>query len=476
MNSSIATTDSIGSLNRNLRAIGLYALGTLLISGSNFAATPLLIHLLGTGGFSRWAAIEPLILLIIPLAGLGIQHGLLNQLPRDGSAAQRLLPWHVLSALGMAALLALGMTVSGWPIRLGLLAAGIAAIEGMIVFQIAWWRATGRPGAYAIREGGRAVLIALALAAIALLAGPSLSLDGYLILRLALGATFLLPALLAVNWPWSPDPAKAGKAIAYGLPIVLASAIVVALMNFDRYAVLAIASNADLTAYVAHARLAQILGPALAPFFFWLAPLAVARLHAKTADTGFFGASFFGFASADLALTLALWLLAPALWPILFPGIAFDPLLFGLFLAGMAVFACGNPLSLGSLREGRTTTALVVTGFAALAGLCAIALLAPRWGVHGIAAGKTVGLCAYALGFALHTRRTLSIAYPWPAIAIVTGLTVILAVALYPLAARLAFPAASALAATAAAFVLLAAWSIWRLRPDFAGKTGSAPP
>ena len=448
---------------RNSTGIALYALATLVVSGANFLTAPLLLRLLGTDGFADWARLEPIILLALPLAGFGLQLGLMNLIHDQPDAPGRLMPVHLGFTAGVAAAVA-ALVLAFFGPHIAFAAGMIVLVEGGIVFLIGYWRATNRPGWFAGFEGGRSASVMLVLLAMTLLPAVAVSeVTGYLALRAALGALFLGLALLMTRWRWKPDLPLARRAIGFGLPLVLSSMAVTLIMNFDRYAVDLVARSGGLAAYVAHVKVTQILGSALGPFFIWFAPVAIARLHVGTLHDGFFGRAFYAFSAVNFALGLGLWLVTPVLWSVLFPDIAYAPALMAPLVLGMVVFAAGNPLSVGALREGRTNRALLVTLFAALCGGLSLLVLAPAYGAQGVAWAKALGMLAYTAAFGLHTWRSLRIAYPWGRIGLLCALTVATAFLLTPVMLVVSPLIGTALTSLAAIGVLAVGWAIDRV-------------
>lgn len=449
---------------RHLSAIALYTTATLIVAGSNFLTTPLLLHLLGVDEFARWGLLEPLILTLVPLSGLGLNLGLLNVIAHDREAPSKLLPFH-LGAVGLLAILT-GLVCSiALGVEIGTLIATILIAEGGILFFIAVWRARGRPGLYAGIEGGRAGLLAFVLLVMTVL--PLLSVNelrGYLGLRAGIGVGFFCFALMMTRSSWRPNLAVAKSALFYGFPIALGSVTVAVISNFDRFGVDMVAGTGDVARYVAHVKVTQILGSALAPFFTWFAPLAIRRLKGEDLQDGFLERSFLAFLGVDLALALGLWLIAPSFWPILFAKVPFDPALMGPLLAGMAIFSVGNPLSLGSLREGKTWTALAVTALAFGIGALAVGVLGPLFGATGVAWAKGLAMATYTVAFAVHTIRTLPLRYPWREGAVLVALALGLAFFCGPWIAGLSPLVAFVVASGIAATVLGATWALDRLR------------
>lgn len=445
------------------KSIALYALATAIVSGSNFLLTPLLLRALGVSGFEEWSALEPLVLLAIPLAGLGIQVGLINEMRKDSSVAGRLFPLHIITSLAISGLFFTVLALIGWPRWLSLMAASIVMIEGTIAFYIAFWRVTNRPAAYAVMEGMRAFVILSIIAIIALLLASSMSTENYLVVRLFVGFIFLTLGILSTRWKLKPSIDLGRQAVGYGLPIVIASAAVAVFMNFDRYFLLGFAHDANLAGYVAHIKLVQILGAALSPFFVWFAPIAIRRVSENLGNDRFFGQTFYGFVAVDLALSVGLWIGAPAFWLMLFPDIEYDPKLLALNIIGVAVMSCGNPLGIGSLKEGKTNVALAITLIACVAGFGLMFVLGSAWGTIGVASGKVAAMFLYTILFAAHSRYTLKIDYPWASIVILATASILLALLVGNLTAT-SSPLIGILAASASSLALLASSAAyWRL-------------
>jgi len=444
------------------RSIAFYAIAMLVVAGSNFLTTPLLLRLLGTEGFADWALLEPFILIAMPLAGLGVQMGLLNLIRESPDVAGKLLPVH----LGFAAVFAGLIGVVSYVLLGPTVAACVSVImfvEGGIVFMISFWRVTNRPGWYAIIEGGRSASVMLTLLAMTLLPMAAVSeVTEYLVLRAGFGTLFFGGALIVTRWHWQPDIALARRAIWFGLPLGLSAMSVTMIMNLDRYFVASAVAAHDLSVYVAHVKTTQILGSALAPFFTWFAPVAIARLQTGKLHDGFLGRSFFAFMAVNFALCLGLWLMAPIVWDELFPEAAYSKSLMTPLVLGMVVFAAGNPLSIGCLQEGRTNHALLVTLLAAVTGGIACLALVQHFGAVGVAWAKAFGMTVYTCTFAILTWRRLRITYPWGMITALAAMSGTFAVLLEPIVFNMPALPGMALASFASILVLVAAFAMDR--------------
>lgn len=400
--------------HKHVTSLGLYTLSFLLISGSNFATAPLLLSQLGVEGYAKWAQLEPLILIVIPLAGLGINVGYLHAHGRELNIAGRILPFHFMFATIISLLAFLIIFGFSNNFFFSFFAGIVVLCEGVIVFFIAFWRSNNQPGRFAIFEGGRSFFLVLILSAciLANLVFPATSTE-YLALRAGVGIVALVAGYSFLRWPLCPDWNATKRAIEYGFPIILTSVCVVIIMNFDRYGVLLSEDATMLAAYVGHVKIVQILSSALAPFFAWFAPLAISRLKSGETNDGFLQRSFLYFTVANLCLSLGLWLITPVLWPYVFPTLSYDPNLMLVLLVGTVIFACGNPLSIGTLIEGRTSRSLLFTTISGSIGFLAIVILAPLYGVMGVATGKLLAMLCYSMLFARDTHKTVKISYNW---------------------------------------------------------------
>jgi O-antigen/teichoic acid export membrane protein len=399
-----------------------YALAIALASGSNFLTAPLLLALVGPAGFAHWALVEPLVLALIPIAGFGINYGLMQAVAQRADAPQRviggLLPFHLAASL-LVALIAGGIALASWAPTVALLCAAIVLVEGVIALFITYWRTIDRPGFFALVEGGRAALVVLLLAA-AWVAAPAFisTVPAYMAVRAGVGAAAILLAVAVIRPIGRGTSQDAMAAVRFGFPIVCASVLVSLTTTIDRYAVAHFATLAAISGYVAQVKLVQILGSALAPFFTWFAPVAIRRLPEGEAAHGFFSGSVYAFQAVNACATLGMWFLAPMLWRPLFGALPFDASLFAVLLIGQMIFALGNPVSVGTLRPGKTWQALraTIVTLAVMAAGCLV--LGGLYGPIGVAWGRAIGFGAYTLVLGAGTVRDLGIGFPWARMAV----------------------------------------------------------
>ncbi|NVK05193.1 MAG: hypothetical protein HWD92_10230 [Flavobacteriia bacterium] len=419
------------SIIRRRTDIFWYFLAIFLVAGSNFATTALLVDALGSEEFAIWAKMEPILLLVLPMCGLGIQIGMMNSYQSDSSSPYGLLVPHVSLALTFAIFIA-GLMYFNLHVRdsmlLSIACGGCIFLEGTLIFFVSYWRVINRPKMYAFYEGGRSTAVCLALF---LASSEQVTLLntvlGFLVLRISFAALFLIGACSSFKVQYSFSSLKVKSAIRYGLPIVVSSSFVSVVMNFDRYGVPS-GDDVALTAYVAHVKLAQILGSAVAPFFSWFAPIAIAKINDSSVNDGFVGSVLYWFLVVDMMLAAGLWLFSPALWSMIFPGLTYDFELMAALIFGIAVFSIGNPMSLGTLVNGKTHYSMIITAIASLVGLLVYLLVGYKYGLIGIALSKLTAFGVYAALFIVHTWRNLKIEVNWLALVIVFGVTLFLSV------------------------------------------------
>lgn len=402
--------------SKQLRSISLYVIAIGLASGSNFASAPIVLALLGNEGFASWALIEPLLLIFIPVAGLGANVGILHLIAREGqdvrALGQILVPYLLSAALissicGVLSFLQWGPSVSG-------LAALVVFVEGVLLLFGSFWRATDEPLKFALVEGGRAFAVVLTLIGFLVFSPTVIQTVGdYFVVRVCVGFVALALAIAVTRPALNFSGALTRSAVAFGLPIVTASMIIAVLSTVDRY-VLALSGNGDkVTEYVAHVKLVQILGTAVTPFFAWFAPIAIRRIPEGETAHSFFAMTFYGFICVSMSLAAIMLSFTPLIWPLLFPSVAFDNTLFLILVLGMVLFSAGNPISLATLRPGKTWLAPVTT-LINLA-VCAAACfgLAQLDALLGVAMGRLLAYLSYTAALGWLTVRALNIRYAW---------------------------------------------------------------
>lgn len=401
-----------------LRSIGLYALGVGVVNGVNFVTAPLLLALLGTSEFARWGLLEPILILGITLAGFGLQNSLLRTIRGDVDADRRaveiLLPFYLSSAVVVGISSAFIVWWVGEKGTVALLIGIIVLAEATMAFVATLWRCQDRAGLYVIFEGGRAFIVVMVLLLALYLVSFSFGdIADYLWLRALTVVVAMLVAYIIVRPGWRLDPAEGLSALAYGGPIVLASLCAASLTSIDRYALAIWGDSTTIAAYVAHVKLSQVLGSIVVPFYVWFAPKAVYWLEFDRRDPDFIVTATSIYVTVLAGICASIWLATPTIWPIIFPTIELDQLLFAILLVGAAIYALGNPVSIGVLRPGKTYQALVITLLSTTAGAAASFALAPVLSSIGVSLGRGLGLLLYTALFAINTAVSLKINYRW---------------------------------------------------------------
>jgi O-antigen/teichoic acid export membrane protein len=414
--------------------VALYAISMLLVSAANFLIVPLLILALGNDGFSTWALLEPLALAAIPLAGFGIQFGLMHQGRSSSDAlskafAQLWVPYFAIAGTWGITITALAMAL-GTPMILAVLVGAVVWSEGTLLIFITVFRAQNRPLSYAIMEGGRTVTVLVAMTSIVLASPLEATLSLYLMIRVGAALLALYIAFQLIRPTISISLSSVLLAVRYGAPIVVASMMVVLLTNFDRYALLWIGAEEVITKYTIHSKISQTLAIATSPFYMWFAPLVIRRIHlGKQAHLFFVNAT-----SVALVLTVvaagSLWLIGPLIWVWLFPSAQYSSPLFGVMILGAAAFALGNTFSIGSLAGGQTHYAFLVTGLSLSIGIAAALFIGQSMGPNGVAIGRAIGMLAYTALFAMFTITYLNINYAWSKYVILFAASISVAVSL----------------------------------------------
>lgn len=393
-----------------------YVLAIGIASGANFIATPLLLACLGSEQFARWSLIEPIIVALIPFAGFGISFGLMHTIVRSESperAFGALLPFQLAACLA-GGLLAGFVALSVASPVIAIFCAAIVFAEGTIALHLTFWRACNRPGHFALIEGARAAAVA-GMLALSWGYFPSLitTLSAYLLIRLVIGFAAVGAGTLLISPAGRGEWQNARAAMQFGLPIVCASVLVSLTTTLDRYAVAQFGNAAAITSYVAHVKLVQVIGSALAPFFVWFAPIVVRRLPEGRAAFPFFVTSVYLFQAINGCVTLGMWFLAPLIWQPLFGSILFDGDLFAVLLIGQMIYGLGNPVSIGTMRAGKTWQALVAAATTLIATIGFCLALGYLFGVIGVSWGRVLGFVTYTFVLGAGTAFGMGVQFHW---------------------------------------------------------------
>lgn len=427
--------------NAALKNVALYGVSTLLVSGSNFLTVPLLLALVGREGFSIWSLLEPLILIFLPVAGLGINFGLINAGRKSHSdtrlAAEALILSHALLAAIVGSGVGFCAFLLGTPVKTSALLSGVIALEGTIVFFVALFRAQDRPLHFAGIEGGRTFLTFLIVGGATLVGTIHFDISSYLAVRAVTAMVALVIAVITTKIKFRPSVTITVDAIRYGLPLVAGSLVVAALSSVDRYILSVSGGLMYVAEYTAHAKLAQTVSLATGPFFMWFAPKAIQRMPAGPESNPYFIAcTSYVFIFALMACG-SLQILAPALWPILFPPLEFDFILFSSMIVGVCALAMAPTLGIGCLEPGRTHRALILTLISFVVSIIASALGGYTMGVLGVSLGRSVGFLTYMILYCLSSLVGLRINYPLARYAVLYVLSLFFAIFISDLSVNL---------------------------------------
>ncbi|MET0257527.1 MAG: hypothetical protein ABW179_03015 [Methylobacterium sp.] len=392
-------------LSQIAKPLGFIAIAAIP-AGSNLLLTLVLLRGLGIDGFAFWSLIEPMMMIFGTVGALGIQYGLLFTTASGASE-----PRHGLgAAFTLAAPLSLILASVVWlasrqwlgPVGYLSLVLPLVA-ETLAMLAISSLRGQRRTGAWILFEMIRSLgLVAIAFLALWLDLSWVRSVDSFLILR----GTFTMAAVVTVAFVLKArlgvDRALMMRMIRYGLPIAGAAMVANMTTSADRFIMATLDVDLSVIAsYAAHQRLTGIMGVlTVTPLNLWFAVEAMRR--DTVAEAGFFQAVVIILLLALSTLMLGAFLLAPFLWPWLFPGLEFHPFVFCVLTLTIVPQALGIVLNIGGLREKKThlnaivvacgTTAMVALGFPLIHFAAAAGAALARLGTYVVTAtaGRTL--------------------------------------------------------------------------------------
>jgi O-antigen/teichoic acid export membrane protein len=381
---------SIENLRRNelIAAVGrlaAYAGITAVAALATFLTTPILVRSLGLKGFGSYSLLEPLLISAASVTLLGADHGLLKKIAYDhddirtsmGAVLPLMTP--ILAVAGLAAAFIIPRVTD----------AGVASIvfavlvpaEALLLFLTTGFRASDRIGAYAVAQGGRALLILSLIFSLARVVGPArASVASVVTIRTGVAVTLVLAFLvvvkpaLRINWPEYRDGFR------YGIFVVITSALSAFQENFDRYVIAGAAGKETVGAYVVCIKVAAIVGQSvILPLMIWF-PAERLR-HIKDPDGGkrFFGATTVGILSLLLTVSGSVYLCGKQLVVLIGPGTPYNPSVLGLLLIAGVATGMAHPLNIGLFKPGFSHYNMYPTAIASIVGLC----LASAWVLTG---------------------------------------------------------------------------------------------
>ncbi len=400
----------------------LFSVGALLVATglpaiANFLMTPLLIRVLGLDGFGQWALIEPIIMLGAAALTLGSQYGALSAVSTR-KLASGTATGAILLVIGVAAFVVGPVTGAAVGITLGL---GVAAAtflnqltDGVATSISSILRAEMKNGAYALVEGGRAALSVAAIFAFSWIGVSWISNIGWLlVVRAVASAVVVLTVVISsVAKLKSSKVENSVDILKFGFPIFIGQMLIILASNIDRYVVEMVGLNpSQLSAYVAHARIAGVLNVlVVAPLNLWY-PIEAMRRNVKENHNFFFGV-FFVVITAFTIIIPAVQIISPLFWYYIFPTIVFDPVLLSCATAVVAFQAMAIIWNIGALQPGRTKWNIVPPAISAIILLALGWLLGPLFGLHGVAIARLVSGVGFAFAMLVISQRISSIPMP----------------------------------------------------------------
>lgn len=405
-----------------------YALAVAIVSGATFLITPLLIRFVDQASFVSWVPIETLILSVLPLSGLGIPVGALRYTnthtndTHDTTQFGAIISAHALLCLATSSIGAIMAFFISKDYEITVIVLLILLFEGIIALYISNWRAQNRPFIFLVYEGGRSSITLLLVLTVYSIFQVDNSIVVYLIVRTVVSIVFAILAFCSrTSSRLAIDIKLTIKLVSYGGPIVIASMLAAYLLGMDRLVIVKVGTTTDVTNYVAHVKLAQLLLTATSPFFIWLAPIAIRALSKEefSRSVSFMRKSTYLYSVFVALVAGNMAIAAPCLFHLLFPDVEYDQTIFRSLIFGFAIFAFGNPVSLGSLKSGLTYVSVLIAMLAVGTAQAALSFLPDHFGIWGVIQGRSVGLLVYVLAFALHTEVSLKVGYAWLSMAYV---------------------------------------------------------
>lgn len=400
--------------------IGPYGLAAATQAGTSFLVLPLLLLLIGSNAYGRFALLEPLVAMLAQVLLLGAHQGMLHEICKEGADPLRALKRTVASAqLYALPLLAIGgWAVSYWQgssqiailfcLALYLEAINLVCITTVRAIGDAWpffaataMRSFTMLSGILIASGvvGRGVLDErFALATIS--AGTVLStlfLFVRIVIRKSSGSGPEAPILTARE--------STIRSIRYGFPLVMAGLCQSTIAMADRFILSAFVSPSALTAYVVSVKLANALNLAATPVNLWW-PTARFQ-HMKDSDGG---QAFFRGAATKIGGVYALVALllicgSPFVLPILGPGVAADPGIAALMVVAAFLQAFQVVLNVGLLSAGHTAKTFYIAASVAVLHTAGCLALIPAFGVYGAALMGVISAAAFALAVNWASQR-----------------------------------------------------------------------
>lgn len=437
--------------------LAAYAAVNAVAAGATFLAVPVLVRLLGLGGFGTWSLLEPIVFFGTTLALLGAEHGTMKDIAYEGQDMPTVLG--ELLATGGPAILLTGTVVLlvaagfvGW--GTAALVAGAAMAEGLLMLTTSAARAARRSWAFAVGQIGRSLgFLGLLLVAGAVAGG--LGVAEALALRLGLVAALLVAMVVLLAPRPRINAARHRAALRYGVFILVASLLTLGLDMVDRYVVGLLFGAEVVGAYMVHVKLASVVGQGIVmPFSLWFAAERLRHVHDPDGGARFFDRVALGLTAACAAAAGSAQLAGPALVGMLAPGVAFDAASLAALLVASSLIGLTYALNIGMLKPGHTHLNVAPVALGLVVALLAAPVLTWVAGPEGAAAGRLLGTLAFLVVLARMSQRIHPVAFSHRAMA-----SIALATALLVAAVAAALPGDTLAAAALRVTAFLGLWS-----------------
>lgn len=391
-----------------LTVAGLPAVNSLLL-------TYILVRGLGVEGFAAWSIVEPVLRIVATIAALGMQYGVLFAAaglkihPRQslGVALVVVIPMSLIAAI----LMWLGLRPFVAGVGFAPLALAMVSETAMLVV-ISSLRGQRLMSTWIVAEIVRSAgMLVAGFLLWRLMPERLTTITDFLLLRGVFTAAGFLIALMRVGAKPAFDPALARRMGAYGLPIASAGIIQMIATSADRFMLAGLgAPAAAIAIYAAHQRLTGILNVvAVTPINLWYPVEAIRRDPVK--DARFFRGVMLAVEGLLATMMLVAFVAGRALWPIMFPTIGFDPLLYALLCLSVVPQILCVLANIGGLREKSThINAIMVVVSVSVMAVTGVPLILAFLGV-GAALARLAGITAQGLVGAVMSYRVVPLTH-----------------------------------------------------------------
>lgn len=393
-----------------------YVAAAAIPAGSNFFLTLLLVRSLGINGFAEWAIIEPILLIGAAASPLGTQFGALNATATRAASPQRVLfTGFAVSLSASLVVAATGAVLLGhlFNTGLGLAFAFALCADALATVAVSSLRGSNRPGTLAAFESVRSFGLVLSVFIVYWLRPEWIETPAqFLIYRFAATMIAIGVAGYIIGLEPCLDRPLRAEMMRYGLPLLGATAIGLAMTNLDRYLLTFLGWGAPLiTAYVAHQRLAGILSvTVVTPLQLWF-PAETMRRGAA-GNESFFRSVVAALLAWLVVIECSAVIIAPIIWSWLFPQVHFQPLLFLLLAAAVIPQALAIAVNIGALQQTKTSLNIIGAAVGFCTNLAIGVPLTVLFGNAGAAAARLGAFTTYMVAFRQISQRITPVHHP----------------------------------------------------------------